>query len=169
MGFGANLVFLSFAWVCGSRLARPHDDDAAGVLRDLRWIFTAHVVLSALILLGSKVKRSALEEFWRVDLPTSALQACTLAVIYLAFRHLTVHKPVTVAPPVKAMRLLGDVSYPLYLIHIPVCIVTANAGVSSPYLIFGLCVLVSYLIYRVFDDYSQRRSPSPGQPAQRMA
>src|SRR5208282_3851468 len=48
VGFGANLLFLSFIWVAGLRLARSGSEDDTA-LRDIGIIFGGHIALAVCI------------------------------------------------------------------------------------------------------------------------
>jgi peptidoglycan/LPS O-acetylase OafA/YrhL len=52
---------------------------------------------------------------------------------------------------------MGDVSYPLYLTHIPVAIICNGAGIHDPYLILGAMLGAAAAIYLLVDSYSRGR------------
>jgi peptidoglycan/LPS O-acetylase OafA/YrhL len=52
---------------------------------------------------------------------------------------------------------LGDVSYPLYLTHIPVAIICNGLGVHDPVLILGAMLVAAALVYLLVDSYSRGR------------
>lgn len=52
----------------------------------------------------------------------------------------------------KVFNFLGDLSYPLYLVHFPVAVLlTEGLGVRHPGLFYALCFVVSWLCIVVFD------------------
>ena len=55
------------------------------------------------------------------------------------------------------VRLLGDVSYPLCLVRIPVFIRAVRYGLHSEYLMTGLSILVAFALYYCVDLYRRRR------------
>lgn len=130
VGFGANALLLAFVWFTGTRLART-DADPAVALRDLRWMFAGHIALDTLVEIGHRLKHHEAARFWRDDLPGFCLHAFTLWVILRCFAHVLAPASVT---RVRShwMVALGDWSYPLYLVHVPVyAVVAAAAGVTS--------------------------------------
>lgn len=157
VGFGANLCFLAFIWVCGLRLASP-DEDPGRVLRDIRWMFAGHLGLTAALQGAFRFKNHALDTFWREDLLTLALQSLTLGVVYLIFSG-RIMAPDSGGRRSGFLRFLGDISYPLYLIHIPVFVALQHTPLHSAELYFLAAVAVSALLYRVVDVYSRRRHP----------
>lgn len=159
LGFGLNLLLLSFIWVAGLRLAR-NGQQPKPILMEVGLIFSAHILLSAAIQFASRWKHGEVAGFFLADLPGFALQACTLIlVLWSFFRLLTVKEKR--APASAWLRTLGDISYPLYLVHIPVYFFVKRAGFSSPLLYFAAAVVFSALMYKVLDLYSQRRHLRP--------
>ena len=155
LGYGLNLVFLAFAWVCGSRLARK-DEPRFLVLRDIAWTLFAHWLLAVLIQLGSRIKRGAMDKFLTQDASVYLANGLTLVVIYWMLQHVSrdVKQPEQVS---RWMRMLGDLSYPWYLIHIPAFTIGAALGIRSAYLLLALSILMSWGMYMLFDIYSRRR------------
>jgi len=155
VGFGLNLVLLAFIWICGLRLAQSNVSQKA-VLLDIRLLFWGHMVIAMLIQFGHRVKQNAAWQFLNDDVPDYFLECVTLFLVYQGFRYV-LSDAAKNNPPSRSMRTLGDISYPLYLVHIPVFVVAAKLGITSPILFFGAAMLFSYLIYAVFDVYSKRR------------
>jgi peptidoglycan/LPS O-acetylase OafA/YrhL len=156
LGFGANLPLLAFVWICGLRLARGDERDTT--LRDLRWIFVLHIAVATAIQLASRARHQAIDAFLAVDLPSFALQALTLWVVYRIFTRL--RASAQPAPGESLMQVLGHISYPLYLIHIPVYVVLAKNGIGSAFLCYLVSVLAAWGVYLLVDLYSQRRPRS---------
>lgn len=155
LGYGLNLVFLAFAWVCGSRLARK-DEPRSLVLRDMGWMLSAHWSLAVLIQLGSRIKHGAVDKFLTQDASVYLANGLTLAVIYWMLQYVArdVRQP---EQATKWMRTLGDLSYPWYLIHIPAFTIGSALGIRSAYLLLSLSILMSWGMYMLFDIYSRRR------------
>ncbi len=118
VGFGANAVLLAFAWFNGSLLARG-DAARSTALRDLRWMFAGHIVLDALIEAGHRLKHHEAARFATDDLPGFCLQALTLWLVLGCLASASA-RPAAPGIRVGAMTALGDWSYPLYLVHLPV-------------------------------------------------
>jgi peptidoglycan/LPS O-acetylase OafA/YrhL len=167
LGYGVNLIVLAFAWICGSRLAQL-DADRKQALKDARIFLSAHILLAATIQLGSRIKRHTLDQFFGVDLPNFGFQALTLLALYLLLRQVTRSQPPVVRSS-RALQVVGDISYPLYLIHIPVFIAATRLGIASPHLNFAIAVGMAWLVYLVFDYYSRHRAKSGLQPSAPIA
>jgi len=125
------------------------------ILKTIAVIFSMHIALQTLIQFGSNLKRNTLNLFFSEHLLTYAFQGVTLFVVFLIFASITGSNGS--GRKSHLMQLLGDVSYPLYLIHIPIFIVLSKTAMKSPLLYYATSVLGSYAIYRVLDIYSQRR------------
>ncbi len=160
VGYGLNLVFLSFAWLAGFRLARVGGEDKSA-LRDLGVIFTAHIGLAVLIQFGYRVKHHALQAFVVGDTVGLAMQAATLIFLYVVLKHLVLPTRVAVYRS-WTLRFLGDVSYPLYLLHAAVFVMFAHWGLKTPLLLYAIAVGASALIYWLIDFYSQNRHQQMG-------
>jgi peptidoglycan/LPS O-acetylase OafA/YrhL len=156
IGFGANLLFLSFIWVAGFRLARSSFEDKTA-LRDIAVIFCGHIALAVAIQFGSHVKRHTITLFFTGgDALAYVMQAITLLFVFLVFKYLVVAE----RPALKRswfLRLLGDISYPLYLLHAALFIIFAHFGLKNPALFYLFAVLASGCVYWSFDFYSKRR------------
>ncbi len=155
IGYGGNLLFLCFAWVCGSQLARE-DTKKSVVLKDLRVIFIIHIFIKALIQLGSSIKRGTIEQFFYIDIFNYFMHAVTLWVVYTIFKIFILDDHVSTKKS-RLMQTLGDISYPLYLIHIPIYMVVSKIGIKSPIAFYLFSLAASYLLYMFVDFYSQRR------------
>jgi peptidoglycan/LPS O-acetylase OafA/YrhL len=56
----------------------------------------------------------------------------------------------------KIMDFLGDVSYPLYLIHIPVFVILWNVGLHNPYFIVAIALIVSAVLVPIDDLFKKK-------------
>jgi peptidoglycan/LPS O-acetylase OafA/YrhL len=155
VGYGANLVLLSFVWVAGLQLARSTGGDSTA-MRDIGILFSGHVLLMTVIQFGYRLKHHALSSFFLHDSTTLAMQAATLAFVYLVFKHKVV-PPGPALPRSFLLRWLGDISYPLYLLHAAVYSVLAHLRLRIPILFYLSAVLVSAGAYWMLDFYSRRR------------
>jgi len=155
VGFGLNLILLSFIWTAGLRLARMGGQDKSA-LRDIGVIFACHIALAVIIQLGSRFRHHALADFFRYDALGYVMQSFTLISIFFIFKHLVI----TNRPLLHRswfLRLLGDISYPLYLLHAAIYAMLAHFGLKMPILFYLTAVAISALVYWVIDLYSKRR------------
>ena len=159
VGLGANLVFLSFAWLCGFELARFGSESARRrTLAELGVFLGVHLVLQSGIQFLHQVKHDQIQDFFRRDLADGLCQATTLLIVWLAFRFFVVNDGGRqVRKESAVMRLLGDISYPLYLTHVPVFMLVRRAGVENAYSHFCIAVAAAFVIYEALDQYSKRR------------
>jgi len=159
-GFGINLFLLSFIWVAGLRLARAGDNDKT-VLRDIGIIFGCHIALGAAVQFGSRLKHHSVSSFFSHDAIGFAMQSATLLLVYFAFKHLVIAE----RPSLHRswfLRLLGDISYPLYLLHAAIYGILARLGLRTPTLFYLIAVLVSASVYWSLDFYSKKRHQQIG-------
>ena len=160
VGCGLNLVFLSFAWIAGFRLARAGGEDKSA-LRDLGVIFTGHIALDVLIQFGHRASHHALAAFVVEDTVGFAMQSATLIFLYLVFKHAVLPTGVSVRRS-WTLRCLGDVSYPLYLLHASVFVIFVYWGLKNPLLLYAIAVGASALMYWLIDFYSKTRHQQIG-------
>jgi peptidoglycan/LPS O-acetylase OafA/YrhL len=153
--YGGNLLILSFIWICGLRLASPRSDKRS-VLREIGTMFALQVITILLIELASRAKHHDLMGFFRKSHVETAMHAIPLLLTFAAFAWLVL-KNGSGSQQSTTLRFLGDISYPLYLVHIPVYSALAWWGISNPLLYIGGALGVSTLFYLLLDRYSQRR------------
>ena len=162
VGFGANALLLAFPWFAGSLLARG-GRERTSALRDLRWMFGGHIVLDALIQFAHRMKHHEAARFAVDDLPGFCLQALTLWVVVHCF--VRVSAPTT-EPRRRSrwMNALGDWSYPLYLVHLPVFAIAQKMGIGSPAAMFCLALSAALVVHQVVERPWRRREPvvAPG-------
>ena len=152
---GLNLPLLSFVWICGLRLTDPRSSPGE-VFLDLRVFFIGQITLETMIETISRLRHHDPHGVMTRVLPHEALHALTLTACYLLFRHCVVGAA-GVGSRSITLRLLGDIAYPLYLVHIPVFGILHAHGVKNPYLLLAGALAVASLFYLVLDRYSQRR------------
>jgi peptidoglycan/LPS O-acetylase OafA/YrhL len=160
VGFGGNLILLSFAWVAGLRLAQLRDAPASA-MRDIRWLFAGHIALAAAIQFAYRVKHHSLPGFFSTDLINYGMQSLSLLFVYLVFARLVI-APRAAVERSWFLRFLGDVSYPLYLLHVPVYTLLRKAGLSIPIVYYLVAVLASAVVYQALDFYSRKRHQKIG-------
>ena len=158
LGFGLNLPVLAFAWLAGVQIAR-----FGGVgLKDLGILFSIEIALETFIQLVYRFKHGAAGLFFTDDFTTYLFRATTLLVIWLVFNYV-LRVGGSEGKPSKTLRLLGDLSYPLYLIHLPFYALLGRAHVTNAYLQLALALGFSALIYYSLDFYSRRRESRAAQ------
>jgi peptidoglycan/LPS O-acetylase OafA/YrhL len=156
VGYGGNLVLLSFVWVAGLRLARAGAEDATA-MRDIGLIFVGYIALTVAMQFGFRLKNHAVPTFFSRDLWICLMQGATLLFVFGVFKYVVI-------PPARPgsarswfLRLLGDISYPLYLLHAVIYTILLRLKLHSAPLFYLTAVLVSAGVYWVLDFYSKRR------------
>lgn len=164
LGFGLNLLTLAFPWLCGFLLARERKNPRPMMLI-VGIIFLFHLALAMAISLGYRYKNHQLGMFVPNDLGGYGFKAATLAFVWFCFRFMLENQA---SPSVKShvMRFLGDVSYPLYVVHISVYVILAKFEFKNPYLMLLIAIGVAAAIYQSLDFYSRNRERKefPTQP-----
>jgi peptidoglycan/LPS O-acetylase OafA/YrhL len=158
IGYGLNLLLLAFPWLAGLLIARE-PQIARRTLCDCALMFLGHVLLSTTIACIYRWKHAQLAEFFAHDLGVFAAQGFTLAAIVLLFKWILDGKTGTTRS--STMRLLGDTSYPLYLVHGSVFIIVASYGVHSVYIYLAAALPIAFLFYWCIDFYSRARQRKP--------
>lgn len=157
VGYGANLALLAFAWFTGSRLARAGADQALA-LRDLRWMFAGHVLLDLGIQFGYRLKHAESARFPVDDLPGFLLQALTLWVVVRCFAYVLA-SPTRPRVRSRWMNELGDWSYPLYLVHVPVFTTLVVLGSVKPLPAFAMALVAAVALHYLVEQPLRRTSP----------
>jgi peptidoglycan/LPS O-acetylase OafA/YrhL len=153
-GYGINLPLLSFVWLAGFLIAR--EPSVAGrTIRDCGLILLGHVLLAAAIKGLSRWKHEELSAYFSVDLFEFLARGATLAAVLILFKWIVEGR--TGATRSGVMRLLGDISYPLYLVHIAVFTLVLGFGIRNATLQIGAALLIAFLFYRCIDFYSRNR------------
>ena len=154
--FGLNLLLLAFIWLSGLRLARNIEVGGSGrIMRSIVAMFAIYIALSIAIQAGYRFKHGEMAQFFQIDLVPLILRICTLAAVAFLFRNILRQGPG--GKPSAWMRMLGDVSFPLYMLHIPVFELLKRTAIESPALYFATAFGASVVAYKALDLYSQRR------------
>ena len=151
--YGLNLIVLSFIWLSGLRLART--SEPAAVMKTIVAMFALYLLLSFAIQGGYRLKNGELSQFFSSDLVPLLFRVATLAAVALLFRNIL--RRGKAGRPSAWMRTLGDISFPLYMLHVPVFELLRHTRLQSPTLYFGVAMVASAVAYRGLDLYSQRR------------
>ena len=162
--FGLNLLLLAFIWLSGLRLARNKDSGGSGnIMRSIVAMFAIYIALSIAIQAGYRWKHGEMAQFFQIDLVAFILRICTLTAVAFLFRNILGQGPG--GKPSAWMRMLGDVSFPLYMLHIPVFELMKRTAIQSPTVYFAVAFGTSLVAYKAFDFYSQRRHAPREMPA----
>lgn len=153
--WGLNLLLLSFVWLAGLRLAR-NASQPKPVLKEVGLLFAAHILLAASIQFAAQWKHGNLQVFFEQNLIAFVMQAGTLTLVLWTFVRLLTGEQAK-KPASRILRTLGDMSYPLYLIHIPIFYLLHRTGLQSPLAYFGIVALVSLALFWMVDRYARRR------------
>jgi peptidoglycan/LPS O-acetylase OafA/YrhL len=156
VNWGLNLLFLSFTWIAGFLLAK---DPAArkSTMRLIAVLFILEIAVEAVIQLGYRMKHHNAAIFFQEDLSGYAFMGVTLLIVWLVFRKILEPAPAGALKKSGWMRLLGDISYPLYLTHMKVFDLLPRIGVHNAWLATAISILVAFAVYLLVDFYSQRR------------
>ncbi|WP_158826579.1 acyltransferase family protein [Mucilaginibacter lacusdianchii] len=153
--YAINLPILAFVWVAGFALA-IYPEKRKFNLFTVAFLFASHILLTTLIQAASKYKHHQLGLFFKDDLITYIMHAICLAfVFFIVFFN---HKfPKFSRPTNKLFNTLGNISYPLYLIHIVVFVFIGSFNFHfGPVLALG-AIFYAWLLYWIFDSYSKKR------------
>lgn len=153
--YGGNLLLLSFIWICGLRLADPRSDKQV-VLREIGIMLSLQITTILMIEMASRARHHDLIGFFRQSHTEVAMHAISLLLTFAVFAWLVWHQGGG-SQRSTTLRFLGDISYPLYLVHFPVYSALVWWGMSNPFLYLCGALGVSTLFYLLLDRYSQRR------------
>jgi peptidoglycan/LPS O-acetylase OafA/YrhL len=155
LGGGLNLIFLSYAWLAGLRIADPRCDRASS-LRDLLVLLALVPGIETMVQVVSHGRRHEWSTFFKGDIVTAAAHLALLLAIWIVFRFPSrAHRRGGITSIV--LRFLGDVSYPLYLLHYAIYTYLSSRGCHDPGMLTASAVLCSALVYLCLDRYSQKR------------
>ncbi|WP_028981508.1 acyltransferase family protein [Sporocytophaga myxococcoides] len=153
--FGINLILLSFIWISGFALAL-FPERRKIILLIIGGILIGHISITILIQSLYRFKHHEIELLWQIDTLDFVGKALCVILIYgvIAYNH---KFPEISNTAKKLFKLLGDISYPLYLTHCTFFFIMAQNKVSNLYVMILGQLLLSLLIYYLFDFYSKRR------------
>lgn len=154
IGWGGNLPLLSFAWILGLRIADPRCERRKALM-DVLMMFTLYTLLHVGIQAVSRLRHHELCSLLRLDLPIEFKHTVCLGIVFFVFRFL-IGSSVDNRRSLP-LRFLGDISYPLYLLHFAVFTALVTMGLKNPYLMTMLAIAGSALVYLACDSYSRKR------------
>jgi peptidoglycan/LPS O-acetylase OafA/YrhL len=153
LGFGLNLPTLAYMWIFGFWLSVAKDK--ARVLFFIGLAMAYITVLAAGIQVAFRIKNDALAMV-PGDLFNYVCQGANLFIVWWVFRRWVVIAP-RKGYRSKWMSFLGDVSYPLYLLHMPVFAYLVGKSFTNAELLLLASVVFSAAVYLALDVYSRRR------------
>jgi peptidoglycan/LPS O-acetylase OafA/YrhL len=153
--YGINVILLAYIWIAGFVLSIfPNDIRRNKILVAL--LFIGHIGITVLIQVAFRIKNHQYGEIINVDLPPFIGKSCCLAFVYFVVLY---NQKIRAFKPFanKVFNLLGNISYPLYLSHIAIFQLLKKFQISNVFVLITSALLVSYLIYYIFDFYSKKR------------
>jgi len=157
-GYGINLPVLAFPWLAGFLLARE-PSMARRTVRDAALILFGHIALSAGVGFLYRIKHHQLADFFTQDVIEFTARAITLAAVVMLFVWIVQGR--TGSQKSSTMRLLGDTSYPLYLVHMPLFYILASVGVHNELVFVSAALPAALLFYWCLDFYTRARERKP--------
>ncbi|RZK73905.1 MAG: acyltransferase [Pedobacter sp.] len=154
--YGINLILLAFIWVAGFALA-VFPDKKKNIAIHIAFILAAHIGLSFLIQGGYRYKNQQLPLFLHEDLPKFIARLICLIWVYIVVIY-NYSIPTFSTITNRVFNLLGNISYPLYLIHSTIFKVFEKNQISNFWVLLLGALLASYLFFLVFDFYSKKRT-----------
>lgn len=157
--YGLDLPLLAFLWLGGLLLARA-PSLAQRTIRDCAVMLFGEMLLFWLITAQHRLRHGELDAFIHSDLLGLVGRTVTVGAIWLLFKWIVDGRTGTVRS--TSMRLLGDISYPLYLVHAGLFILIAKRGVRSPEIFLGIALITALLLYWCVDFYGRARERQEG-------
>jgi peptidoglycan/LPS O-acetylase OafA/YrhL len=153
--FGLNIILLSFIWVAGFVLAR-FPASHAKIANHIAVLFVVHFLVRHLIQFAFSLKHHQLEQWVRNDLIGIIFSGICLGATYYVIIHNN-KIPVFSSKWKKLFNLLGNISYPLYLIHSTLIKFCKEMNITNWILLSLVCITGAWVIYYFFDFYSKKR------------
>ena len=154
--FGINLILLAFGWIIGFAIAIFPDRVRINKF-NVAFIYAAHIALTTALAAAHSYKHHDIRNFLRGNGLQLLFQSACLLWVYVVILYNGRCK-VFSGWIAKLFNLLGNISYPLYLVHLVVFIYFNRLGYRfGPVMVLG-ALLYSWLVYVVFDFYSKRRN-----------
>jgi peptidoglycan/LPS O-acetylase OafA/YrhL len=151
---GINLPCLGFIWIAGFYLST-----AAAKARPLAiagLLFVAHLFIIVGIQFFARLKHHDLRDFLIVDVLSFLPRALLLALVFAVFRGVVAHRFHFARWQSHLARFLGDISYPLYLVH-AVVFIYVSPYLKDPVLLALTAMAVASAVYFGCDFYSRQR------------
>lgn len=160
VGFGGNLLLLSFFWIAGFILSTRDDKPRALLIIALGG--AAYLGLILAIQAAHQFKHDRLGQLLALDLPSLGWRGMVLALAIVAFMLIVQGKLGDRRS--RLLNWLGDISYPLYLVHVPVIVIAGRFGGTDPFLAIALALVAATLSMVLF-EYPIRRLRRQARPS----
>jgi len=153
--YGINLLLLAFIWIAGFALA-IYPENKKHISLTILAMFIVHLVMTISIQILFRYKHHELALIVPVDLLGFIGKSICLSWVYYVVLHN--HKvPVLSSTTNAVFNTLGNISYPLYLVHATVLKLLIRWNINNAALMIVISIIFSYLIYLIFDFYSKKR------------
>jgi len=157
--WGINLILLSFIWILGFALA-IYPEARKAICIHIALIFAAHLLLAIAIKTAYRYKHNELDLMFSEDL--LPFLGRTISLLWVCFVVVYNHKVAAFKSGLSRLfTFLGNISYPLYLIHRGIYYQLHQWAVDHTLIMIGACILGSWLVYALFDSYSKKRVEKP--------
>lgn len=154
--YGINLFILAYVWIAGFALARFPEKNRFNKFT-VAFIFLGHIALSFAIAAAYNYKHHSMNKFITKDLISFAAKAICLFWVFLVVLYNHKFKAFSTKTN-RVFNLLGNISYPLYLVHIVIFIAFAKYNYSFGPVMVVVAIIYSWLLYLIFDFYSKKRA-----------
>lgn len=153
--FGINFFILGFIWIAGFTYSiNPGEKNKTFI--KVTFILLVYMALTVAIQFVYRQKHDAVILFVKDDLLEYIFQSGMLLILLVLFY--TMERLFYLPSEVKkTLHFLGNISYPLYLIHIP-CFILFKEYTSNWALLLLLSLILSTIIYWSVDFYSKKRN-----------
>lgn len=152
---GVNLILLSFGWILGFAIAVFPDRVRINRF-NLTFIYATHIFITAAMATAYSFKHHQLQNFFWENGLQLLFQSTCLVWVYVVILYNQQFK-VFKGWVARLFNLLGNISYPLYLVHLVVFLYLDRRGYRfGPVMVLG-ALFYSWLIYQLFDFYSKKR------------
>lgn len=152
--YGINLILLAFIWVAGFKLAVSNKKSKDSLTIFL--LFAVHILISVGIQVLFRLKHKEQYQIIDTDLVSFVANTVCLAFVYIVVVYNN-YFPDFSNTISKIFNFLGNISYPLYLTHLTTFLLLQKRGESNAAVLLGSALIVSILVYWVFDFYSKKR------------
>jgi peptidoglycan/LPS O-acetylase OafA/YrhL len=151
---GINLPCLAYIWIAGFYLSTARAKARPLAIAGL--LFVSHILIVTSIQFIFRLKHHELREFILVDAFAFLLRALLLAFVFAVFRGVIAHRFHFARWQSHIARFLGDISYPLYLVHYAVFVYVSHYF-TNPVVLILTAMAVASVVYFGCDFYSRRR------------
>ena len=151
---GINFFILGFIWIAGFTYSINPDEKNKTFIK-VAFILLLYMALTIAIQFVYRQKHDAVMLFVKEDLLEYVFQSVMLVILLVLFYNMErlFYLPSAVK---RTFHFLGNISYPLYLIHVP-CFIFFKRYTDNWMPLLVLCFIQAVLIYLAVDFYSKKR------------